>query len=311
VTQIIPLPLSLDDASFEQVFLALASLAPDDKILLDARHTRWATPYGLTALLTVAQARTATPALVPPEADDTLSYWARTGFFAHAESLYDLRGSVPKLKPGGESHVLLEITEISKSGDVHDVVDRIQQRAQKILSSELNIDASATIRFVTTLSEVCQNVVEHAGSSGWVAVQTYQWKKRLGRRVVQIAVSDGGVGFRRSLESLPGRQPPAAGDRWDDGMALEEAVIRGVSRFRDRGRGQGLAGARNFLGKWAGKLSIRSGTARIAIVPSWDEDVPLTQGLPYFPGAQVQITIPERTTEADKAGRRQESAAPV
>jgi anti-sigma regulatory factor (Ser/Thr protein kinase) len=295
VTQIIPLPLSLDDASFEQVFAALAALAPDEKVLLDARHTRWATPYGLTGLLTLAQTRATTPGLVPPEADETLSYWARTGFFAHAESLYDLRGPVPKLKPGGESHVLLEITEISKAGDVHDVVERIKDRAQKILT-ELNIDTSATMRFVATLSEICQNVVEHSGSSGWVAVQTYQWKKRLGRRVVQIAVSDGGMGFRQSLESLPGRPPPAPGDRWDDGMALEEAVIRGVSRFRDRGRGHGLAGTRNFLGKWTGKLSIRSGTARIAIVPSWDDDVPLTQGLPYFPGAQVLITIPERVT---------------
>jgi hypothetical protein len=285
VTQIISLPLSLDDASFEQVFQALSQSAPDDKVLLDARHTRWATPYGLTALLTVAQTRTTTPAFVPPEADETLSYWARTGFFSHAESLYDIRGPFPKLRPGGESHVLLEITEVTKSGDVHDVVERIKERAQKILA-ELNIDSSATMRFV-----------EHAGTSGWVAVQTYQWKKRLGRRVVQIAVSDGGLGFRRSLESLPGRQTPASGDRWDDGMALEEAVIQGVSRFRDRGRGQGLANTRNFLGKWSGKLSIRSGTARIAIVPSWDEDTPLCVGLPYFPGAQVLITIPERIAQ--------------
>jgi len=80
-------------------------------------------------------------------------------------------------------------------------------------------------------------------------------------------------------------------------MALEEAVIRGVSRFRDRGRGQGLAGARNFLGKWAGKLSVRSGTARIAIVPPWDDDVPLLENLAPFPGSQVQITIPERAAE--------------
>ena len=77
-------------------------------------------------------------------------------------------------------------------------------------------------------------------------------------------------------------------------MALEEAVIRGVSRFRDPGRGQGLAGVRKFLGRWDGKLSVRSGTARIAITPSWDEDVPLTEKLSPFAGAQVQITIPER-----------------
>jgi hypothetical protein len=106
-------------------------------------------------------------------------------------------------------------------------------------------------------------------------------------------VCDAGVGFRRSLESAHGRP---RGDRWDDATALEEAVIRGVSRFRDPGRGQGLAGVRRFIGKWDGKLSIRSGTARIAIVPAWDEDVPLVEDLPAFPGAQMQITIPERLT---------------
>jgi hypothetical protein len=99
------------------------------------------------------------------------------------------------------------------------------------------------------------------------------------------------VGFRKSLESAVGRP---RSDRWDDGMALEEAVMRGVSRFRDTGRGQGLAGVRRFIGKWDGKFSVRSGTARLAIVPSWDEDVPLQENLPAFPGAQVQITIPER-----------------
>ena len=104
---------------------------------------------------------------------------------------------------------------------------------------------------------------------------------------------DAGVGFRQSLESLPGRIPD---DRWDDAAALEEAVIRGVSRFRERGRGQGLAGARRYVGRWNGKLTIRSGTARIGIVPSWDDDVPLAEKLASFPGAQVQVTIPERTS---------------
>jgi hypothetical protein len=74
---------------------------------------------------------------------------------------------------------------------------------------------------------------------------------------VVIAVCDAGCGFRQSLESAPGR---VRGDRWD------------------------------------GKVSVRSGTARIAIVPSWDDDVPLQEKLAPFPGAQVQVTIPERVT---------------
>lgn len=302
MTTVISVPPSLDDATFEQVLDRLATVGPEDKLLIDARHVRWASPYGLTALLTLAQTRDTRPGLTPPEADETVSYWARTGFFQHAEELFDVHGALPRTRPAAESNVLLEITPVAKSGDVHEVVDRIQERAQQILARELNIDAQASVRFVMTLSEVCQNVVEHAGRGGWVAVQTYRWQRRLGRRVVQIAVCDAGVGFRRSLESTPGR---VVTDRWDDGMALEEAVIRGVSRFRDRGRGQGLAGTRNFLGKWAGKLSVRSGTARIAIVPPWDDDVPLKEGLAPFPGSQVQITIPERVAE------RPDEAAPA
>ncbi len=291
MTTVINVPPSLDEASFEQVLEQLAPLPGDSRILVDARHTRWASPYGLTALLTLAQTRSEKPGLAVPEAEDTGSYWARTGFFKFAEDLYELHGPVPRNRAAGESSVLLEITSVSGSADVHDVVERIQQKAQAILATELNIDNKVTMGFAMTLSEVCQNIVEHAGRGGWVAVQTYRWQKRLGRRVVVIAVCDAGLGFRQSLESAPGWR---SSDRWDDAMALEEAVIRGVSRFRDPGRGQGLAGVRKFLGRWEGKLSVRSGTARIAITPSWDEDVPLTEKLARFPGAQVQITIPER-----------------
>ena len=49
---------------------------------------------------------------------------------------------------------------------------------------------------------------------------------------------------------------------------------------------------------------VRSGTARIAIVPkAWDEDVPLEEDLSSFPGAQVQITIPERRPADDQPHR--------
>lgn len=290
MTQVITVPPSLDDQTFEQVLEQVAPLPPDAKLLVDARHARWASPYGLTALLTLAQTRQERPVLVVPELEDTASYWARAAFFHHAESLYELRGSYPKRKESSESSVLLEITPITRSDDVHDVVGRVQERAQRILHTELRLESKAILGFTMTLSEICQNIIEHAGQGGWVAVQSYRWTKRLGRRVVVIAVCDAGLGFRRSLETAPGHLPTA---RWDDAAALEEAVIRGVSRFRERGRGHGLAGARNYVGRWHGKLSVRSGTARIAIVPEWDDELALVERLPQFPGAQVQVIIPE------------------
>ena len=297
MTSVITVPPSLDDHSFEQVVEQLAAVPSDAKLLVDARHTRWASPYGLTALLTLGQTREERASFSVPETEDTASYWARTGFFRHADEIYDLHGAVPKAR-GGESSVLLEITQVAKSEDVHEVVGRIQQKAQLILSKELNIDAKATVGFAMTLSEICQNIIEHAGRGGFVAVQTYTYRKRLAnRRVVVIAVCDAGCGFRQSLESAPGF---VRNDRWDDAAALEAAVIRGVSRFRDPGRGQGLAGVRRYIGRWDGKVSVRSGTAKIAIVPSWDDDVPLSEKLAPFPGSQVQVTIPERVSGAPR-----------
>jgi len=292
VTTVINVPQSLDENSFEQVLEQMAQLPADAKVLLDARHTRWASPYGLSALLTLGQTRDhARPTLAVPEADDTVSYWTRANFFFYADEYFDLKGVVPKRASNGDSQVLLELTPVSKSEDVHDVVGRIQEKSQQIIAHELGMDPKAIVGFAMTLSEVCQNILEHAGRGGWVMVQTYNWAKRLGRRVVVIAVCDAGLGFRRSLESAASHVP---NDRWDDAAALEAAVIRGVSRFRDPGRGQGLAGVRKYVGRWGGKLSVRSGTARIAIVPDWDDDVPLEENLPAFPGAQIQVTIPER-----------------
>ena len=300
MTSVLTLPQTVDDSTFEQVLAQLAAVPADARLLVDARHARWASPYGLTGLLALAQSRQERPAFAPPESDDTLSYWARTGFFRHAEQLYEMARPVPR-RPPGESSVLLEITPVSQAGDVHEIVGHIQERSAAILHEGLGLDTRATIGFSMTLSEACQNIVEHAQRGGWVAVQTYTWTKRLGRRVVVIAVCDAGVGFRRSLESNAARP---RSDRWDDGMALEEAVLRRVSRFRDPGRGQGLAGIRRYVSKWDGKLAVRSGTARIALVPEWDDDQALREGLADFPGAQVQITIPAAVPAPGGAPKR-------
>jgi len=45
---------------------------------------------------------------------------------------------------------------------------------------------------------------------------------------------------------------------------------------------------------WGGKVSIRSGTARIADIPDWDDALPLQTGLAPFPGAQILIVLPAK-----------------
>jgi anti-sigma regulatory factor (Ser/Thr protein kinase) len=299
VTRVIEVPPHFDDRNFDQFAAGFDTWPPEEKILVDARGAQWASPYGLLGLITagqaLAEAKRERPLLTVPLNEDVKRYWVRAGFFRYAAELFELHGRVPKPHATGPSDVLLDVTPVRASEDVHAVVDKISESASRILHGELGLELKATLRFSMALSEACQNIVEHAGTSGWVAVQAYTFRRRLGRRVVVIAVSDAGIGFLRSLESTHAKR---FGERWGDGAALEAALIQGVSRFRDPGRGQGLAFIKRFLDQWKGKISIRSGTARLAIVPPWDEDVPLSEHLPFFPGAQVQIIIPAQDPEA-------------
>ncbi len=297
MTRVLEVPTQFDDRSFDQFARALGE--PDtERLLFDAHAVQWASPYGLVGLLVAGQATVEgdnpRPRLTIPTDKDVVHYWARTGFFDYAGEWFEVHGKFPRLAPTRSSDVLLEITPVRESDDVHAVVSVIQDRAAAILSGELGLEPKATMGFGMALSEACQNIVEHAGTSGWVAVQTYHWRRRLGRRVVVIAVADAGIGFRRSLEST---QAGRFGDRWGDATALEAALIQGASRFRDPGRGQGLAGIRRYLNRWDGKLSVRSGTARISIVPGWDDDIPLADGLPSFPGSQILQIIPAHRAE--------------
>ncbi len=297
MSAIIEVPQRLDESSFDLVAAGYAASAGAAKVIVDAHATEWISPYGLTTLLAAGQAlreRDGHPALFTVPGDRNVAhFWARMGFFTHAAEIFELHGSVPRVK-AGESKVLLEVTPVRQAEDVHSVVHHIQDKSAEILTSELGLDPKATMGFGMALSEACQNIVEHAGTGGWVAVHSYNWRK-LGKRVVVIAVADAGVGFRHTLEPT---QAKRFGERWGDGAALEAALLQSVSRFRDPGRGQGLAGIRRYLGRWQGKLSIRSGTARIAIVPPWDDDTPLVENLAPFPGAQVQLVIPAEAEQA-------------
>jgi anti-sigma regulatory factor (Ser/Thr protein kinase) len=298
VTRVVEVPPHFDDRSFDQFAAGFGAWPPEEKVLLDARGTQWASPYGLVTMLTagqaLAEAKREKPLLTVPTSEEVRRYWTRAGFFRYAADLFELHGRVPRATASGPSDVLLDVTPVRASEDVHAVVDKISESASRILHGELGLEMKATLRFSMALSEACQNIVEHAGTSGWVAVQAYTFRRRLGRRVVVIAVSDAGIGFRRSLESTHAKR---FGDRWGDGAALEAALIQGVSRFRDPGRGLGFASIKRFLDQWQGKIAVRSGTARLAIVPAWDEDVPLSEQLPFFPGAQVQIIIPAQSAE--------------
>jgi anti-sigma regulatory factor (Ser/Thr protein kinase) len=294
MTRVVEIPASFDDQTFD-LFARSFGEQGDERLLFDAHGTNWATPYGLVGILVAGQvlrdAGAEKPLFTVPSDRSVSGYWNRLGFFDHAEEFFELHGKVPKTNAKAKQDVLLEITPIREVDDVHEVVRKIQERAVAILTHELGLDSTSTMGFAMALSEACQNIVEHSGTSGWVSVQSYNWKKRLGRKIVLIAVSDSGMGFRESLESSLAKHH---GDRWGDGPALEAALMQAVSRFRDPGRGQGLKGIRRYLNRWDGKMSVRSGTSRLTISPDWDSDDARLDNLAKFPGSQIQMIIPEQ-----------------
>jgi hypothetical protein len=278
MSRVIQVPEVLDHKGFEELVATLGGLPGDagSRLLFNAKHVRWVSPYGLIGLLAAGQVshdRTGLPPRIEaPDNREVRSYLDRMEFWAAAHEVFDIEpGSAPS---HGTSDALLEITPIRSHHDVHTVVEKVQ--------------------FSVMLSEVCQNIIEHADADGWVCAQTYNYRERLGREVLMLAVMDVGMGFEGSLGAEHARR---YGESWSAAMALEAALLYGESRFRDPGRGQGLQAIRRQVEKWDGMLAIRSGDAQIALVPDWDDYPSMQRGLATFPGAQILIVMPARTEE--------------
>jgi len=291
-------PVSLDESTFEQLVRQLESPArlAAGQMIIDLEQLRFVDPYGMVGLLVLARflrQRSCEPVLMLPRSDEVMKYLDRMDFSRHAERLCAI--DLTTLWPDGEysrsahSDVLLEITPIARSEDIHYIVDRVRERAQTILSQNLHYEQAAIDGFVVALSEVCQNIPEHSEDVGYVAIQKYFYGRRLGKNLVKIAVMDLGLGFRASLAPKYAAQSA----EWSDLTALRLAIFEGASRYDDPGRGQGLSAVRRFVERWHGKLMIRSGSARVGLSPAWDRSATRQNRLTLFPGTQVSIVLPE------------------
>lgn len=295
--QLVP-AASLDDSTFERVIRQVAALTKrhGDRITIALEDLRFIDPYGMVGLLTLARylrGQSLEPVLLLPRSEEVMKYLDRMDFSRQAQGLCAI--DFATLWPEGtyarsaHSDVLLEITPITRSEDIHYIVARVRERAQTILTQNLHYEQAAIDGFVVALSEVCQNIPEHSQDVGYVAIQKYFYGRRLGKNLVKIAVMDLGIGFRASLAPKYGTPEKA----WSDLTALRLAIFEGASRYDDPGRGQGLNAVRRFVERWKGKLTIRSGSARLGVIPPWDRSADRQTNLVPFPGTQVSIVLPE------------------
>jgi len=273
----------LTEETFEKT---LHSFIRSDQI--DLRGVAFIDPYGMVGLLEIGELcmlEDIKKTILLPRSVEVLRYLERMDFFSHARRYFTLEPMQPAASETvGESDVLLEITPIERANDIHYIVGRVEERAQAILAKHLRYDSRAINGFIVALSEICQNIVEHSENKGFVGIQKYRYPS-MNRNIVKIAVMDAGIGFRRSLASrfkLKG-----------DLEAIEKALLHGASRHEDEGRGHGLAAVRRFVEQWHGRLSIRSGTARLSLIPTWSRGRERDMNLVNFPGSQINIILPE------------------
>lgn len=276
----------LSDDNFES-FLSHISASE----LIDLRNLNFIDPYGMVGILEAGRfyhSGNVKKKLLLPESEDVLKYLERMDFFDYASRYFCLspgKTELPdKFLRSSKSVVLLEITPIEKSDDIHFIVGEVKKRAHAILERHLFYDERAINGFIVALSEVCQNIIEHSENTGLAGIQKYHFRK-INKNVVKISVMDLGIGFKESLSERVTVK--------DDLDAIEKALLHGMSRYEDRGRGHGLAGVRRFVNQWKGKLSIRSGTAKFSIIPDWGWGMEREKNLLHFPGAQINIMLPE------------------
>ncbi len=277
---------NLSDDTFEIVLRRIT-----DGQDIDLRDTAFIDPYGMVGILEAGRHisnQGLRRALFLPESENVLRYLERMDFFRYAGMFFDIVPAISDLSDkfhrSAFSDVLLEITRIERSDDIHFIVGKVKARAHAILERHLHYNERAINGFITALSEVCQNIIEHSGNTGLVGIQKYYFQKQK-KNVVKIAVMDLGAGFQGTLSD----RVPVSGDL----DAIEKALLHGMSRYSDKGRGHGLAAVNRFIAKWNGRISIRSGTAKYSMIPDWSWGREREQKLLHFPGAQIHMMLPE------------------
>ena len=280
--------IQLTEDTYEQI---LAVCLNNSSSSIDLTQASFIDPCGMVGLLEIGEffkSKDIVNTIQLPELEEVLKYLERMDFFKFADNYFNLIPSKPeipeKYKRSSYSDVLLEITPTEKSDDIHFIVGKVKERANAILKKHLNYDEKTINDFIVALSEVCQNIIEHSENRGFVGIQKYRFQ-HINKNVVKIAVMDIGIGFKKSLS-----------ERFmlkDDFDAIEKALIHGATRYTEEGRGHGLAAVRRFVSQWNGKLSIRSGTAKLSIIPDWARGKEKEINLTEFPGAQINIMLPQ------------------
>jgi len=147
----------------------------------------------------------------------------------------------------------IPIMLVSDSEDVFETVNAISD----IVLQQFDNGREFLPAFEWAINEIVDNIFIHSKtkSPGVVCAQLFPQLNRL-----NIAICDSGIGLRESLGSTL--------DLTSDIQAIEQALQRGVTRDKNVGQGNGMAGSLEIINKNKGSISVSSGSAEYRRQPS-------------------------------------------
>jgi hypothetical protein len=131
--------------------------------------------------------------------------------------------------------------------------------------------------------EIAMNVLEHAGSKGYLTLQAY--RLRTPRPFLVVSISDVGLGIRNTLARRYARfRRPSIGD--DE--VLMELFRRSLTSRRGEGQGKGMATLQASLDAASGHIFVRSGAGAYV---QYSSHAPRALSGVVIPGTHVRLSL--------------------
>jgi signal transduction histidine kinase len=256
----------------------------EDNIVLDLSGLGFVDPYGMGMLCLIGQAlsqRYWDISCLLPEDPAIESYLTRMRVFEILSGHATLERTPETERPPARNERLMEVVGIGERRDIEDVLGAIEKRVSVILSEELGYAVREITDFKNVVAELCHNILDHSGGSGFLSVQRYL-NTKIGQKFAIIGVGDLGIGIRKSLAERFDVSD------WTHAQAIVNAVRKEFSR--DTARGLGLYIVNQICQTYRGSLHIRSGDARVYFRGKRSA----VHGSAGFPGTQASITLYEK-----------------
>ncbi|WP_423223148.1 ATP-binding protein [Candidatus Amarolinea aalborgensis] len=273
-----------NSVTFDRLLTGITQRAPEPQreIVIDLSGVRFMDPYGMVCLVMLArslQRQDHPVAFVLSRDSDAWQFGHSMGFHDQLALYSTLRNTGRTRSAAHRDAYGLGLTPIQASTDVALVVGRFLELAR----AELGFSVGDLIDSAKIVSELSSNVKDHSRDLGLAAAHLY--RDRQGRRYVSIGVADMGIGIRQSLS-----QRHAEAGHWTHAQAVAQA-LEGLSS-RATGGGLGLSSVRQLVRRYQGRLSLRSGDAKLQL--SADKQ-PQALHVAFFAGAQVGISFSQVT----------------